>query len=394
MAKNDYKYENSETGNIVKKLLLENEVKSNYLVANANLLFAFVLSFFLILEFLHVFGAENFNSSIAVALFAAIFICIINSIITYALKGKKPWIKFFNLFSFSLSIAIINMVLSYNVIVLISLPVILSSRYFSKRIVRTTAIGFGLLWIISAYVGEYFNFAWVDLNYYEPLNGAIINVQNKHLYDAVIEAGINTASRISEGSFRVFIQIVLYSVICVICVSITRTGQKLILRMAEEQMDKARISAELNIASKIQSSMLPNASPALPDHKEFTLYASMTPAKEVGGDFYDFYMIDDDRLALIMADVSGKGVPAALFMVIAKTIIKNVAMYSKLTSTAQILKTANKQLCERNDESYFVTVWMAIINIRTGKGIATNAGHENPAIKRANDPFELITYEL
>ena len=154
--------------------------------------------------------------------------------------------------------------------------------------------------------------------------------------------------------------------------------------------EKERIGAELNVANQIQADMLPRIFPPFPDKKEFDLYASMVPAKEVGGDFYDFFMIDDDHLALVMADVSGKGVPAALFMVIAKTLIKNRAYMGGTPS--EILAYANEQLCEGNEADLFVTVWMAIIELSTGKGIAVNAGHEHPVIRRAGGEYELVVY--
>ena len=154
--------------------------------------------------------------------------------------------------------------------------------------------------------------------------------------------------------------------------------------------EKERIGAELNIATQIQADMLPRIFPAFPERHEFDLFASMDPAKEVGGDFYDFFLIDDDHLALVMADVSGKGVPAALFMVIAKTLIKNRAQMGG--SPAEILRFVNGQLCEGNEAELFVTVWLAIIEISTGKGMAANAGHEHPAIRRANGQYELAIY--
>ena len=155
--------------------------------------------------------------------------------------------------------------------------------------------------------------------------------------------------------------------------------------------EKERSGAELTVATRIQADMLPGKFPAFPDRNEFDLYARMTPAKEVGGDFYDFFMVDDDHIALIMADVSGKGVPAALFMVIAKTLIKNHAVMGR--SPAQILSYVNDQLCEGNAEDMFVTVWLAIIEISTGKGVAANAGHEHPVIKRAGGKWELEIYK-
>lgn len=145
--------------------------------------------------------------------------------------------------------------------------------------------------------------------------------------------------------------------------------------------------AELGVASHIQADMLPSIFPAFPDRNEFDIFASMNPAKEVGGDFYDFFLIDDDHLALVMADVSGKGVPASLFMVIAKTLLKTSAQ-SGLTPK-EILYKVNNQLCENNETMMFVTVWIGIYNIKTGKMICANAGHECPVIRRANGKYEI-----
>ena len=154
--------------------------------------------------------------------------------------------------------------------------------------------------------------------------------------------------------------------------------------------EKERISTELNVAKQIQTEMLPGVFPAFPDRKDFDIYASMTPAKEVGGDFYDFFLIDDDHLAMVMADVSGKGVPAALFMVIAKTLIKNRALMGD--SPAEILYNVNNQLCDGNESGMFVTVWLAILELSTGKGVAANAGHEHPVICRKDGKYELAVY--
>ena len=154
--------------------------------------------------------------------------------------------------------------------------------------------------------------------------------------------------------------------------------------------EKERIGAELNIATQIQADMLPRIFPPFPDRNEFDIFASMSPAKEVGGDFYDFFLIDDDHLGIVMADVSGKGVPAALFMVIAKTLIKNRAQMGG--GPGEILEYVNEQLCEGNDAELFVTVWFAILDLKTGKGVAANAGHEHPALRRAGGQFELVVY--
>ena len=152
--------------------------------------------------------------------------------------------------------------------------------------------------------------------------------------------------------------------------------------------EKERIGAELNVATQIQADMLPRIFPAFPDREEFDIYATMDPAKEVGGDFYDFFLVDDDHLAVVIADVSGKGVPAALFMVIAKTLIKNHAQNQEAPGT--VFTQTNEQLCEGNDAGLFVTGWMGVLEISTGKFVYVNAGHNPPLLKRAGGTFEWL----
>ncbi|MBO6047980.1 MAG: SpoIIE family protein phosphatase [Erysipelotrichaceae bacterium] len=152
--------------------------------------------------------------------------------------------------------------------------------------------------------------------------------------------------------------------------------------------EKERISTELNLANRIQADMLPSTYPAFPEREEFDIYASMTPAKEVGGDFYDFFMIDEDHLVLVIADVSGKGIPAALFMMASKIMIQNIAFLGH--SPAKVLELVNEQICKSNHEDMFVTVWMGILDVNTGIITCANAGHEYPTIRRENGNFELF----
>ena len=151
--------------------------------------------------------------------------------------------------------------------------------------------------------------------------------------------------------------------------------------------EKERIGAELSLATDIQASMLPHIFPAFPMRSEFDIYASMDPAKEVGGDFYDYFLIDDDHLGLVIADVSGKGVPAALFMMASKIILQSVAMLGN--SPAEILRRTNEAVCSNNEAQMFVTVWLGILELSTGKLTAANAGHEFPALRQPNEKFEL-----
>ncbi len=161
-----------------------------------------------------------------------------------------------------------------------------------------------------------------------------------------------------------------------------------ILSLAVITAERERIGAELHVATEIQANMLPSIFPAFPDREEFDLFATMTPAKEVGGDFYDFFLVDDDHLALIIADVSGKGVPAALFMVIAKTLLKNAVQIG--LSPKDALERVNNQLCETNDAGMFVTVWLGVVEISTGQLTYSSAGHEYPALQRNGETFSLL----
>lgn len=156
---------------------------------------------------------------------------------------------------------------------------------------------------------------------------------------------------------------------------------------AREHAEKERIGAELNVATQIQSSMLPCIFPAFPDRPEFDIYASMEPAKEVGGDFYDFFLVNEDKLAVVIADVSGKGIPAALFMVITKTLIKNNAQYGY--SPKEVFEIVNNLLCENNEANMFVTAFLGYLDISSGRFTYVNAGH-NPPLLRSNGQFDWL----
>ena len=152
--------------------------------------------------------------------------------------------------------------------------------------------------------------------------------------------------------------------------------------------EKERIGAELNVATQIQADMLPRIFPAFPEREEFDVYATMNPAKEVGGDFYDFFLVDDDHLAVVIADVSGRGVPAALFMVIAKTLIKNHAQNQEAPGT--VFTQTNEQLCAVSYTHLTLPTKRGVLEISTGKFVYVNAGHNPPLLKRAGGTFEWL----
>lgn len=179
--------------------------------------------------------------------------------------------------------------------------------------------------------------------------------------------------------------------------AMTTELQTYIKNLEQITAEKERIATELNVATNIQKNMLPCIFPPYPDRKDFDIYAVMYPAKEVGGDFYDFYLLDENHLVITIADVSDKGIPAAMFMVITKTILKNFVM--SMTSPddfSAVVQCANRQLCENNEEMMFVTVFMGMLDLKTGKFIYVNAGHTPPMIrhKRKDDStFEYLPVE-
>ena len=164
--------------------------------------------------------------------------------------------------------------------------------------------------------------------------------------------------------------------------------EKRLEKKHKEETEKQRISNELKLANNIQRSALPHIFPPFPDRNEFELYASMDPAKEVGGDFYDFFFIDDDNLCMVIADVSGKGIPGALFMMISKAILNNAALFGG--SPSNIMTMVNDSLCSSNTAEMFVTVWLGVLEISTGRIKATNAGHEYPIIRKPGGNFEIM----
>jgi sigma-B regulation protein RsbU (phosphoserine phosphatase) len=153
------------------------------------------------------------------------------------------------------------------------------------------------------------------------------------------------------------------------------------VNLEKETAERERIATELDVATDIQNGMLPKDFPARAD---FELFATMTPAKEVGGDFYDFYFLDEKHLAITVADVSGKGIPAALFMVISKTILSNFAeTFYKQNDLAQVVAASNEQLCANNEAMMFVTAFIGVLDLESGEFTFVNAGHNPPVVYRA-----------
>lgn len=314
---------------------------------------------------------------------AGVLLFLLPSLLIRVWKRRYWMLKYVIMGCFLLGIGTLSSTLTIQLVLAWACPIVLSCHYYSPRFTHFTLAGVLLCMLCAVYIGLYCG-VW-DANMMrssEVLDGIALRAV---FISNATAAGDNLLLRVFNFYYipRAAILVVVY----LIGITLSRRTHNLLRQQEADNREKQRIGAELHVATQIQASMLPCIFPAFPDRKEFDIYATMNPAKEVGGDFYDFFLIDDDHLALVMADVSGKGVPAALFMVIAKTLLKNAAQAG--WSPGAVLEKVNNQLCENNQAEMFVTVWLGVYEISTGKLTVANAGHEFPAIKRADGNFAL-----
>lgn len=365
--------------------LWENEIAANIYVVQVMLGTAVIDLIFIILASLNIITVERIGilyQSLAELLIPA-FLCL-------HFKGKKKWLKIVLLIEYVIVLARVESVLTHNVVLTIVFPTVLSMRYYSRTVTAFIALFTTLCSGVADYFGVYLGWGRLDLNMLELNQGTTLIMEKTGLLrDAIMsQATIDRARLWSHTLQHSYMpKLILFSMVAIICTEIARRGRMAIFAQQEETRKAERISTELNLASSIQANMLPNIFPAFPNRKDFDIYATMTPAKEVGGDFYDFFMIDDEKLALVIADVSDKGVPAALFMVIAKTLIKD--HLSLGLSPAQAMTKVNNILCDGNEDGLFVTAWLGIIDLKNNKLTYTNAGHNPPVIKNG-DNFEYL----
>ena len=372
------------------EMFLETEIQANKLGALILLCSGIILALILVLT---AFGAFLLPmSSVFSPLIQAVVEVLILLVVCRAVKYRAWWLKHLLMLGLVIVYARLDVVVTHKAAILMVLPVLFSSRYFSRRLTVFTSIFTTVVFAISAIWGS--THGMININIVTMEAGTTMTATGGFLGDAVNNAG--AADRAAFDAmlikntllFDYLPKWLMFSIASIISCNIARRGREMVVNQHEKDVETARISTELNLATRIQADMVPNIYPAFPDRREFDVYATMDPAKEVGGDFYDFFLVDDDHLCLVMADVSGKGVPAALFMMASKIILANNAMIGK--SPGQILSDTNAAICSHNREEMFVTVWLGILEISTGKLIAANAGHEYPVVKRGDGDFEIL----
>ena len=357
------------------------EVQANKLVTHViGLGIALLLTTWL----LHVLDIFPMSSTlINMAVWVGIVELSIPYILSHYFKQETWWLKLVLLASLTLACASADVFLSYKVPLLMAIPVLLSSRYFSRSLTKTIAFLTVILFTLST-IGSV-RAGVIDLNVVTLPQDTVITVISRFLGNSFRAIGLDEGMLMRNTLLYSYLpKLLTYILIAVISVNIAERGRAMVLEQAAITQKTSRIESELTLARDIQKGMIPDEFPAFPDRTEFDLYAIMKPAREVGGDYYDFALVDNSHLAFVMADVSGKSISASLFMAVAKTLMKSHA--KRGLKPSEIFRAVNNTLCDGNKTGLFVTAWMGIIDLNTGKVIYANAGHCPPVIVRNGVP--------
>lgn len=368
-------------------VLQSNEIEANRLVGVVMFLSGLVVLLIYGLCRAHVFQLNT--QQITPLVIQVTLELMIPALLCRLLAGRPKWLKYVLVLEFLVVLTRLDCALSYNAVLVMAIPTVLSCRYFSARFTRVIAVISAVLFAVSSFAGAWLDLGYLDLNFYDPAPGTVLHIGKSGLKAAVEAGGIDAAERTRQMMlFSYLPKLLIFCVIAVVCVKIAGKGKELVLRQQQITLKNARIESELTLANNIQAHMLPTIFPPFPNQREVELYAAMHPAKEVGGDFYDFFIVDEKNVAIVIADVSGKGIPAALVMVITKTLIKNEV--SAGLSPAEAFTKVNQMLCEGNDDNMFVTAWLGVINTETGVLTYVNAGHNPPLVRHGKEEFYFL----
>lgn len=366
---------------------LANEITANVMVGTTMVIIMAVMLLCLVLNEVGVFSADKHIMRIAVA--AALVIELPITVINSKHVGTKPWLRLPLMIDLILVCALLSAALGHNVVLVMVFPVVVSTRYFDEKytskVAVWTALAFTAACVINGLAGI------VNLNMAVLPEGTVITLApGQTLREAVLAAGISKFRYIVNLYLNDFIpRCIVFLCLSVSCRYVASRGKKMIEMEAEHTKKSTRIEAELDLATRIQTSMLPCLLPAFPGHENIELRAVYHPAKEVGGDFYDYFIIDKTHVGVVIADVSGKGVGAALFMTISKTVLKNQLQLG--ISPADALTNSNRQLCENNDAGLFVTCWAGVYDTENGTLTFVNAGHNPPVVLKGGEDARFLS---
>ena len=362
-------------------LFRENEKNANHYTVRCLMFAAGVTVLIWILNLLNFFIVDDALMNLVMPV--SIVLLLIPLLLEKFAHLPSNVVRYILFLFFVLVIAMMSIAMPRHLVLAWACPVMLACHYYSPKFARFALVATLIAMLVALYGGIFFG-EWDRniLGNYVPEYDAF--PQRIEYLRERMSAGNNTYLRALEFYYlpRAGILFVVY----LICSTLSKRTRKLLVKQAEAAKEAERISTELNVAHQIQTSMLPSIFPAFPEHDEFDIYASMTPAKEVGGDFYDFFMVDDRHLAVVIADVSGKGVPAALFMVIGKTLIKDHTQPGR--ELGSVFTEVNELLCQSNSEGLFITAFEGVLDLDTGDFVYVNAGHDAPFICRKDGSFE------
>ncbi len=347
---------------------IQNEKEANIYAARCMRVMAAVVAAVWLMNLLGLFIVPKDIMTIAAS--GSILIFLLPTLLCRLFKDRQKNLKIYLMVCCVIAIGLITAAMPKHGIVVWAAPVVLSIHYYSKKFawgtLTASIIGMGIAMLLGAYYGEWDVALFIDVTM-EPQR-----IFSPQIYRRLIVFMFMPRALTLVG-------------ICAVCSTLADRTHALLEKQVKDSVEKQRIESELDVATKIQASMLPCIFPAFPEREEFDIYATMTPAKEVGGDFYEFFMVDDDNLAIVVADVSGKGVPAALFMVIGKTLIKDHTTPGK--DLGEVFTEVNTLLCEANSEELFITAFVGVLNLKNGEFRYVNAGHELPFIAKNDAAF-------
>lgn len=351
------------------KALLENEAEANQYAAKCLAVCAGVGTLAWLFNILGIFIIPANIMNIGMP-FTILFF-LIPTLLCKITGGKPLWAKYAIVICGITSIFILSAAMPKHGVLAWAVPLALSCHYYSKKLTKLTLIASWILFSASIYVGMYIGEGDLNLLITEP------DIENR----------VITGQMLFEASlFFVLPRALILLGLSSICTTVAGRTRRLLERQIRDSEERQRISTELDVATRIQADMLPCIFPAFPERPEFDIYATMNPAKEVGGDFYDFFMVDETHLAIVIADVSGKGVPAALFMVIGKTLINDHTKPD--VDLGKVFTEVNELLCQSNNEGLFITAFEGVLDLVTGEFCFVNAGHEMPFIAKSGNAYE------
>ncbi len=353
------------------ELFLKNELEANRLVTK--LLMFYVVIFCLLIPLSHVKGLLDFDNFLLEIPIAAA-VCIVPIAIFYVLKNNTTWMKYLLIFSLVIVGAIADVFFSYYAWILMICPVFISSRYYSVNFTTIVAVLTLVLYLIASIFAYYGELNTIGFSNYRNRNLGFGHYEDMTSYLAT----------------HYFIKSFFYVIPMVISILHANNGRRMVRKQASVTNKVSEIQFEFSTAEKVQQHVLPNVA-ILSDLDSLDVSAIMKPAKQTAGDFYDFFKVDDNTLAIIVADVSDKGLPAAMLMMEVKHVLHSLCMATKDLQCA--VSQTNTTLCQQNVDSMFVTAWVGFIDLSVGICSYINAGHIPPIIVDKNGNTRFVEAE-